>query len=216
LIHKPIPARRRYYGLSNETTFGVCQWVQAADAAGCPRPVSIQNQFSLLYRPFEGELAEACAPANYNIALLPWTPLGGGLLSDKYLGPDGRLLAPDAFPPAARHGLYPKWMVRFVAPRAARAVERYAAIARDAGLPLASLALRWCLSRWFATSTIIGATSMDQVPPPGLPRPPFSTPRCSCRRVSGPQATDASPAVRSRKAFRDQPLPPLPGGAGAG
>ena len=59
----------KFWGLSNETTFGVCELVKAADAVGCPRPVSIQNQFSLLYRPFEGELAEACAPSHYNITL---------------------------------------------------------------------------------------------------------------------------------------------------
>ena len=70
----------KYWGVSNESTFGVCELVKAADAIGCPRPVSIQNQFSLLYRPFEGELAEACAPSHYDIGLLPWTPLGGGML----------------------------------------------------------------------------------------------------------------------------------------
>lgn len=71
----------RYYGLSNESTFGLCQWCRAADKIGAPYPVSVQNQFSLLYRTFESELAEACAPSNYNVALLPWTPLGGGVRS---------------------------------------------------------------------------------------------------------------------------------------
>ena len=75
----------RHYGLSNETTYGVCEFVRAADELGVPRPVSIQNSFCLLHRTFETELAEACAPSHYNIGLLPWTPLAGGALSGKYL-----------------------------------------------------------------------------------------------------------------------------------
>jgi aryl-alcohol dehydrogenase-like predicted oxidoreductase len=93
----------KFWGLSNETTYGVCEMVRAADAIGCPRPVSIQNQFSLLYRPFEGELAEACAPSHYNIALLPWTPLGGGMLTDKYIGADGKMMSEEQWPDEARY-----------------------------------------------------------------------------------------------------------------
>ena len=102
----------KYWGLSNESTFGVCELIKAADALGCPRPVSIQNQFSLLYRPFEGELAEACAPSHYDIGLLPWTPLGGGMLTDKYIGSDGKVLKQEDFPKDARFGKYVNWMVR--------------------------------------------------------------------------------------------------------
>jgi len=101
----------KHWGLSNESTFGVCEMIKAADALGCPRPVSIQNQFSLLYRPFEGELAEACAPSHYDIGLLPWTPLGGGMLSEKYLDQSGVMLPQDAFPSDARFSLYSNWMV---------------------------------------------------------------------------------------------------------
>ena len=75
----------KHYGLSNETTFGVCEFVRTADELGVPRPVSIQNSFCMLHRSFETELAEACAPSNYDIGLLPWTPLAGGALSGKYL-----------------------------------------------------------------------------------------------------------------------------------
>ena len=67
----------KHYGLSNETTYGVCEFVRAADELGVPRPVSIQNSFCLLHRSFETELAEACAPSHYDIALLPWTPPRG-------------------------------------------------------------------------------------------------------------------------------------------
>ena len=75
----------RHYGLSNESTFGVCEFVRAADELGVPRPVSIQNSFCLLHRQFDTEVAEACSKSNYNILLLPWTPLAGGALSGKYL-----------------------------------------------------------------------------------------------------------------------------------
>lgn len=79
------------YGLSNETCFGVCEFGRVADELGCPRPVSIQNSFSLIHRSFETELAEACAPRNYNVGLLPWSPLAGGALS-------GAPSAPNASP----------------------------------------------------------------------------------------------------------------------
>ena len=57
----------RAYGLSNETTFGVCEFVRLADEIGMPRPATIQNSFCLLHRSFEGELAEACSPRNGNM-----------------------------------------------------------------------------------------------------------------------------------------------------
>jgi len=130
---------------------------------GCPRPVSIQNQFSLLYRPFEGELAEACAPSHYDIGLLPWTPLGGGMLTDKYIGSDGKVLKQEDFPKDARFGKYVNWMVRMKQGPAKTAVEAYAQIAKEAGVPLVTMALQWCLSRWYVTSTIIGATTIEQL-----------------------------------------------------
>lgn len=153
----------KYWGLSNETTFGVCEFVKASDAIGCPRPVSIQNQFSLLYRPFEGELAEACAPSHYNISLLPWTPLGGGMLTDKYIGSDGKLMPEEKFPENARFGKYKSWMVRMKQGAAKNAVEQYNGIAKEAGMPTVTMALQWCLSRWYVGSTIIGATSIEQL-----------------------------------------------------
>lgn len=74
------------YGLSNESSFGLCESVRIADELGMPRPASIQNSFSLLNRSFEYELAEACAPSNYNIGLLPCSVLAGGTLTGKYNG----------------------------------------------------------------------------------------------------------------------------------
>ncbi|KAK3264755.1 hypothetical protein CYMTET_26523 [Cymbomonas tetramitiformis] len=140
----------RYYGLSNETSFGVCEFARVADSLGVPRPVSIQNSFSLVHRAFETDLAEACAPRNHNLGLLPWSPLAGGALSGKYL--DG------AKPEGSRFLLYPQFMGRFQRESTMKAVEKYQAIADKAGISLATLALAWCKSRWYAVSTIIGGS----------------------------------------------------------
>ena len=159
----------RYYGLSNETTYGVCQWCYEADKIGCPRPVSIQNQFSLLCRNFESELAEACSPTHFDIALLPWTPLGGGMLTGKYLDDKGKYMGytHESIPDNSRFKVFAEgnttYMPRFCLPGAVEATEKYAAIAKKYGVSLTELSLAFCLSRWYATSTIIGATTMEQL-----------------------------------------------------
>jgi aryl-alcohol dehydrogenase-like predicted oxidoreductase len=151
----------RAYGLSNETTFGVCRWCAAADALGVARPATIQNNFSLLNRSFEGHLAEACAPSNYNVGLLPWSVLCGGVLSHKY-GKGGPAAGRTDLG-GARFQRWPQFQRRFYAPRALAAGEKYAAIAREAGLTPAALALAFCRSRWFIPSTIVGASSLTQL-----------------------------------------------------
>ena len=145
----------KHYGLSNESTFGVCEFVRAADELGVPRPVSIQNSYCLLHRQFDAELAEACAKSNYNILLLPWTPLAGGALSGKYL--DG------ARPEGARFTLFKSFQQRYINEKSMEATKRYKQIADEAGLSLTTMALNWCKTRPFATSTIIGATNMAQL-----------------------------------------------------
>lgn len=73
----------RYIGLSNESTFGVCQWINACEQLGIrDKLATIQNSYNLLDRRFDSELAEACH--HYDIGLLPWSVLAGGLLSGKY------------------------------------------------------------------------------------------------------------------------------------
>ena len=148
----------RHYGLSNESTFGVCEFVRAADELGIPRPVSIQNSFCLLHRSFETELAEACAESNYDIGLLPWTPLGGGALTGKYLDgannpSEGRLIK------YKKYGFHQ----RYLNDPSREATEEYKKIADEEGVSLATLALAWCRSRWYVSSTIIGATTMEQL-----------------------------------------------------
>ena len=101
------------------------------------------------------ELAEACAPSHYNIGLLPWTPLAGGALSGKYLHgkkpAEGRLVK------------YPNFMQRYLNAPSVEATEAYDAIAKEAGVSLATLSLAWCRTRWYCASTIIGATTMEQL-----------------------------------------------------
>ena len=145
----------RHYGLSNESTFGVCEFVRAADELGVPRPVSIQNSYCLLHRQFDTEVAEACAKSHYSIMLLPWTPLAGGALSGKYLG--------GTKPEGARMTLFKGFHQRYLNGASVKATEQYKKIADDAGVSLTTLALSWCRHRPFATSTIIGATRMDQL-----------------------------------------------------
>jgi len=146
------------YGLSNESTFGVCEFVRAADELGVKRPVSIQNSFCLLHRSFETELAEACAESNYDIGLLPWTPLGGGALTGKYLDDarspsDGRLVK------YKKYGFHQ----RYLNAPSRLATSEYKKIADREGVSLATLALAWCKTRSYVSSTIIGATTMDQL-----------------------------------------------------
>jgi len=149
----------RAYGLSNETTFGVCQAVLAADRLGMPRPVSIQNSFSLVHRAFETELAEACAPSHFNIGLLPWSVLAGGVLTGKYRH--------GAAPGGARFAEFPSgFQERFHGERVVAAVEEYAEVAEEAGVSLTKLAVAFCASRWFVDghgSCIVGATSVEQL-----------------------------------------------------
>lgn len=144
-----------HYGLSNETSYGVCEYVHAARRLGVPPPVSIQNSFSLVHRSFETDLAETCAPRHHNMGLLPWSPLAGGMLTGKYN--HGKL------PAGARFTLFQQYQERFVTPAVREASERYAEYAEKIGMPPAHLALAWCKSRWYVASTIMGATNMEQL-----------------------------------------------------
>jgi aryl-alcohol dehydrogenase-like predicted oxidoreductase len=145
----------RNIGLSNETAWGVAQFALLAEQHGFTKPVSIQNSYSLICREFEGHLSECCSPSNGNMGLLAYSPLAGGALTGKYLYGQS--------PSKARFALYPNYMKRFQSSLAADAITQYDMIAKEAGLNLTQLALAWCKSRWFVASTIIGATSVEQL-----------------------------------------------------
>jgi aryl-alcohol dehydrogenase-like predicted oxidoreductase len=143
----------RYIGVSNETPWGVCEFMSVARARGLPRIVSIQNAYNLLNRTFEAGLSEV--HRQLDVPLLAYSPLGFGHLSGKYLGgarPDGSRLA--RFPPFGQR--YDKLNVQ-------EAVAAYAELARRVGLSPAGLALAFVRSRWFTASTIIGATNLSQL-----------------------------------------------------
>jgi len=145
------------WGVSNESSFGVCQLCNMCDKLGVPHPVSIQNSFSLVHRQFETELAETCAPWNFNVGLLAWSPLAGGALSGKYL--DGQR------PPKARFTLFDKYQERFLSSRCDAAIAKYDALAKKEGTSLVKMSLSWIADRDYmqSGSTIIGATTMAQL-----------------------------------------------------
>ncbi|KAK1430441.1 hypothetical protein QVD17_13164 [Tagetes erecta] len=148
----------RYIGVSNETSYGVMEFIHAAKAEGLPKIVSIQNSYSLLVRcKFEVDLVEVCHPKNCNVGLLCYSPLAGGSLSGKYL---------DAESEAAKKGrlqLFPGYMERYNKSIAREATEQYIEMAKKHGLSPVELALGFVRDRPFMTSTIIGATSLEQL-----------------------------------------------------
>lgn len=73
----------RAFGLSNESAWGTLRWIDTAERLGAPRVVSVQNEYSLLYRPYDTDLAEVAV--NEDVTLLAYSTLAGGLLTGKYL-----------------------------------------------------------------------------------------------------------------------------------
>ncbi|CAM9371015.1 unnamed protein product, partial [Phaeothamnion confervicola] len=166
----------RHIGLSNETPLGVCSFVQLAEREGLPRVVSVQNSYSLLVRAdFElGGLAEACHPRNCNVGLLAYSPLAGGVLTGKYQGQAGADDDADADDDGnggegggplakARLNLFKGYMARYRNSPSENAVKEYVRISEEVGLSPTQLALAWCYTRPYVASTIIGATSVDQL-----------------------------------------------------
>lgn len=145
----------KHWGVSNETSYGVCQWVASARRLGVRPPISIQNDFSLLDRRFEGELAETCSSLNCNLGLLAYGALNGGALTGKY--------AQGAKPAKSRHTLFPGFQQRYHCPLALKAADMYADIAAEAGITPSQLALAWAYSRHFMAAVIIGATTVEQM-----------------------------------------------------
>lgn len=142
----------RHIGLSNETPWGVYQWLKLADQGVGPCPVSIQNPYSLLNRLYEVGLAEFSY--RENIGLLPYSPLAFGVLSGKYDG--GKK------PEGARLTKFTHFS-RYNSENSRRAAEQYSELARANNLTPAQLALAFATSRFFTASTIIGATNLEQL-----------------------------------------------------
>ncbi|BAU15313.1 aldo/keto reductase [Leptolyngbya sp. NIES-3755] len=142
----------RYLGLSNETPWGVTTFSYLAKQLGLPKVVSIQNAYNLLNRVFDSALAEASY--RENVGLLAYSPLAFGFLSGKYLTSD---------PGTTRITLFERFGQRYLKPRVNEAVAAYAEVARQHNLSPTALALAFVRSRWFVSSTIIGATKLEQL-----------------------------------------------------
>jgi aryl-alcohol dehydrogenase-like predicted oxidoreductase len=142
----------RQIGLSNESCWGTAQFLQIADANDLPRVVSIQNEYSLLYRSHDLDLAELSH--NERVGLLPYSPLSCGMLSGKYQGgkkPAGSRITINADLSGRVNEL------------AKAATDAYVNVAQKHGLDPSQMALAFCHQRPFVTSTIIGATSLEQL-----------------------------------------------------
>ena len=142
----------RYIGLSNEWPWGVMQFLNAAEQYGLPRIVSVQNAYNMINHTFETAMLEMCY--REQIALLPYSPLAFGHLTAKYID------NPEA---QGRITLFQAFGQRYEKPSVRPAVMAYADLARQFDLTPTQLALAFVYSRWFVASTIIGATTMQQL-----------------------------------------------------
>ncbi|SIQ98960.1 aldo/keto reductase [Pseudacidovorax sp. RU35E] len=149
----------RYIGLSNETPYGVHEFVRLAEQHGLPRVATVQNVYCLLSRALENGLDETMH--RLDVSLLAYSPLGFGLLTGKYdaSGTEG----PDA-PKDGRIARYESVRKqRWGRPEALAAARRYNQLARDHGMTPARLALAFCYTKWQVASTIIGVTTKAQL-----------------------------------------------------
>lgn len=144
--------RIRYVGLSNETPYGVMRFIAESESRGLPRMQSIQNCYNLVSRKFEEGLDEIAM--RENVGLLAYSPLAQGYLTGKYR--DG------ALPEGARKTLFDR-LQRYEGPGAEDAINSYLDLANKHGIDPAQLAIKFCDTRDFTTSTIIGATNLEQL-----------------------------------------------------
>jgi len=142
----------RHIGLSNETAWGTCKWLELSEKYKLPRMASIQNEYSLMARHFEPDLSEISL--HEDCGLLAWSPLTRGLISGKYLNgamPEGTRLAIDS---RKEHRANPQTDAT---------IEAYMALAKEHHLDVCQMALAFVNQQPFVTSNLIGATSMEQL-----------------------------------------------------
>ena len=148
----------RHIGLSNETPWGVCEFVRLAEQHGLPRIASVQNPYALVNRSLDNALDETLHRSG--VSLLAYSPLGFGTLTGKYDGPGFDADQPD-LGRIARFATMR--MQRWARPETLAAARRYNALAREHGLTPTQLALAFCYQSWRVASTIIGVTSIAQL-----------------------------------------------------
>jgi len=142
----------RHVGLSNETAWGMSKWLQLAEENNLPRMASIQNEYSLLCRHFEPDLAEIAI--HEDCGLLAWSPLCRGMLSGKYLN--------GARPAGARITIETRVEHR-VLPQTDAAIQKYVDLAEKYQLDVCQMALAFVREQPFVSSVLIGATKMEQL-----------------------------------------------------
>jgi len=142
----------RHFGLSNESAWGTMRWLSIAAAHNLPRAVSVQNEYSLLCRLFDLDMAELAH--HEQVGLLAFSPLAAGLLTGKYSG--------NVTPQASRR-CYVEDLGGRITPRVWPALDAYINLAENAGLSPSQMALSWAMSRPFMTAVIIGATTHEQL-----------------------------------------------------
>ncbi|WP_429929881.1 aldo/keto reductase [Agrobacterium vitis] len=142
----------RAIGLSNETTWGTQKFLDIAEQKGLPRVASVQNEYNLLYRPHDLDMAELSH--HEQVGLLSYSPLAGGILSGKYL---------DGTKPAGSRASINGDIGGRLTPHQEPATRAYLELAKQHGLDPSQMALAFCLTRPFMASVIIGATSMEQL-----------------------------------------------------
>ncbi|TYB71811.1 aldo/keto reductase [Bizionia saleffrena] len=139
-------------GLSNEKAWGTMRYLQEAEKNNCKKPVTIQNAYSLLNRLFEGDLAEISH--RENIGLLAYSPMAFGVLSGKYIYKTDTS--------QSRLNLFSRY-TRYSSEQSTKAVKLYLDLAEQYNMSLAQMALAFVNQRPFVTSTIIGATNLEQL-----------------------------------------------------
>ena len=152
-LHKLVKSGKiRYVGLSNETAWGAMKYLRLAEERGLPRMQSIQNEYSLICRRFDHDLAEIAM--HEDCGLLAWSPLSRGILSGKYI--DG------ARPPGARLSVETRSEHRDGV-KTNEAVKSYINVAKKHGLDVCQMAIAFVNQKPFVTATLIGATTMAQL-----------------------------------------------------
>ena len=152
-LHDAIKAGKiRHVGISNETPWGVHEYLKLSESKSLPKIQTIQNPYSLLNRIYEVGLAEMSY--RENIGLLAYSPLGFGVLTGKYL---------NAMPDKSRLGLFGEWFTRYSNEKCHEATSKYSTIAEKYNISLCQMALAFVNTRPFVTSNIIGATTIEQL-----------------------------------------------------
>ena len=143
----------RYVGLSNETPWGVLNYLKISKEKNLPRMMSIQNPYSLLNRSYEIGLSEVSI--REEIGCLAYSPLASGYLTGKYRN--------NNFPKGSRMERDFDFWTRYRKPNTEKAIELYYEISNKYGLDMSQMSLKFCEIQDFMTSVIIGATTMEQL-----------------------------------------------------